>query len=168
MQAVHEAGHVLGAWATGGEVTRVVLHPLGISRTDIGHNPQPRVVVWAGPILGSLLPILLWLAAEGVRLPGAYVLRFFAGFCLLANGLYLGLGSFARIGDCGELLEPGEPPWKLWLFGLATTPVGLALWHRLGPHFGLGSTPQPLDRHVVYATTIACCLLVFNGLVFSH
>ena len=28
MQVVHEFGHVLAAWATGGEVTRVVLQPL--------------------------------------------------------------------------------------------------------------------------------------------
>ena len=34
MQAVHEAGHVLGACMTGGRVSQVVLHPLTISRTD--------------------------------------------------------------------------------------------------------------------------------------
>jgi len=33
MQAVHEFGHVLGAWLTGGRVERVVLSPLTISRT---------------------------------------------------------------------------------------------------------------------------------------
>lgn len=27
MQAVHESGHVLGAWFTGGLVARVFLHP---------------------------------------------------------------------------------------------------------------------------------------------
>jgi predicted Zn-dependent protease len=35
MQAVHELGHVLGAWWTDGDVSRVVLHPLSISRTDL-------------------------------------------------------------------------------------------------------------------------------------
>jgi len=28
MQALHELGHVFGAWITGGEVKRVVLNPL--------------------------------------------------------------------------------------------------------------------------------------------
>ena len=49
MQAVHEAGHVLGAWLTGGRVARVVLHPLTISRTDLAENPWPLAVVWARP-----------------------------------------------------------------------------------------------------------------------
>jgi Peptidase M50B-like len=50
MQAIHESGHVFGAWLTGGRVTRVVLHPLTISRTDLAHNPSPLAVVWAGPV----------------------------------------------------------------------------------------------------------------------
>src|SRR5438105_1787209 len=102
MQAVHESGHVFGAWLTGGRVARVVLHPLTISRTDVADNPHPLVVVWAGPIFGVVVPLLLWGAAAASRLPGAFLLRFFAGFCLLANGLYIGVGSFDRVGDCGE------------------------------------------------------------------
>src|SRR5262249_48725415 len=83
MQAVHELGHVLGARATGGRVDRVVLHPLTISRTDLADNPNPLAVVWAGPFGGVVIPLLLWAFAAAVRLPGAFVLRFFAGFCLL-------------------------------------------------------------------------------------
>ena len=75
MQAVHESGHVLGAHLTGGRVARVVLHPLTISRTDLSHNPRPLLVVWAGPAVGVLLPLVLWGVAAGLRLPGAFVLR---------------------------------------------------------------------------------------------
>jgi hypothetical protein len=52
MQAIHESGHVLGAWLTGGRVARMVLHPLTISRTELAHNPNPLAVVWAGPVFG--------------------------------------------------------------------------------------------------------------------
>src|SRR5947208_8539728 len=79
MQAVHESGHVLGAWLTGGRVARVVLHPLTISRTDLARNPAPLAVVWAGPLVGVLLPLACWGVAAAVRLPGAFLLRFFAG-----------------------------------------------------------------------------------------
>src|SRR5437763_14177824 len=79
MQAVHEFGHVLGAWLTGGRVERVVLHPLTLSRTDLAENPRPLAVVWAGPVIGVLLPLLFWATAAGLRLPGAFVPRFFAG-----------------------------------------------------------------------------------------
>src|SRR3990172_5967267 len=81
MQAVHELGHVMGAWWTGGEVSRVVLHPLTISRTDLSHNPAPGTVVWAGPIVGDLLPLAAWILARHARMSGEFVLRFFAGFC---------------------------------------------------------------------------------------
>jgi len=47
MQAVHELGHVIGAYATGGKVARVVLYPLTISRTELSENPHPLLVVWA-------------------------------------------------------------------------------------------------------------------------
>jgi len=129
MQAVHELGHVLGAWATGAQVTQVVLSPTTISRTDIANNTRPLIVVWAGPIIGVGLPLVFWSLARLARLPGAFVLRFFAGFCLIANGLYIGFGSFGRIGDCGDMLRHGSAPWQLWLFGAITAPLGLALWH---------------------------------------
>src|SRR3954467_14258183 len=92
MQAVHEFGHVCGAWTTGGRVERVVLHPLTISRTDLAENPAPPAVVWAVPVLGVVLPLVVWLAAAAAKRPAAFVLRFFAGFCLLANGLYIAVG----------------------------------------------------------------------------
>jgi hypothetical protein len=59
MQAVHELGHVLGAMATGAEVTRVVLWPWTISRTDVTNNTRPLVVAWAGPIVGIALPLVM-------------------------------------------------------------------------------------------------------------
>src|SRR5881394_1603306 len=99
MQAVHESGHLLGAWLTGGRVARVVLYPLTISRTDLAENPNPLPVVWAGPVFGILLPLALWGAAVALRMPGAFVLRFFAGFCLIANGAYIAAGSLDGIGD---------------------------------------------------------------------
>ncbi len=161
MQALHELGHVLGAWASGGRVARVVLYPLTISRTDLAHNPHPLVVVWAGPVLGVLLPLLLWAAAR--RMPGAFVLRFFAGFCLIANGAYIAGGSFDAIGDCGEMLRHGSPRWALWCFGGLTVPAGLALWHRQGPHFGLGVARGAVRPGVAWACLVGFLVLLALG-----
>ncbi len=164
MQAVHELGHVLGAWWTGGEVSRVVLHPLSISRTDVSHNLSPGVVVWAGPIVGALLPVAAWSIATFWRMRSAFVLRFFAGFCLIANGLYIGLGSFGRVGDCGEMLRHGSQPWQLWLFGLCTAPAGLWLWNGQGKHFGLGRAAEPVSPGVAYGSLLICVFLLVLGL----
>src|SRR5262245_13839179 len=104
MQAVHEFGHVVGAWLTGGVVARVDLRPWTISRTDLAENPDPLTVAWAGPILGVALPMAMWLVAALCRLSGTYLLRFFAGVCLVANGAYLGAGTVERVGDPGVML----------------------------------------------------------------
>jgi hypothetical protein len=167
MQAVHELGHVVAAWLTGGRVERVVLHPLTISRTDLADNPRPLVVAWAGPVFGAVVPVLAWLAWAAARLPGTYVLRFFAGFCLLANGLYLGVGSFDGVGDCGDLLRHGARMWHLWAFGLAAAPAGLGLWHRQGPHFGLGPGGGRVSPRVAYTCLVGCGLLIVLGLVIG-
>ncbi len=160
MQAVHEFGHVLGAWLTGGEVAKVVLHPLTISRTDLALNPHPLLVVWAGPVFGVLLPLTLWSVAKALRWSGAFVLRFFAGFCLIANGGYIAIGSFGRIGDCREMLLHGSSLWHLWLFGLLTCPLGFWLWHKQGDQFGLGNTQGKVNPRVAYATACASLLLL--------
>jgi len=124
MMAVHELGHVLATYATGGTVIEVVLEPWSISHTEYGELPRPGIVVWAGPLIGALLPLVV--------VPFGKVGQFFAGFCLVANGAYIGLGSFEGVGDCALMLLTGSPRWPMWIFGLVTFPSGLYLWHRLG------------------------------------
>jgi Peptidase M50B-like len=165
MQLVHEFGHVLGAWLTGGRVARVVFHPLTISRTDLAHNPNPLAVVWAGPLFGVTAPLCLWAFAAAVRRTWTFVLRFFAGFCLLANGAYIGVGSFHGVGDCGEMLRHGSALWQLWLFGAVTAPVGLWLWNHQGPHFGLGTAKGQVNRGVAYGSLVACVGLLVIGFI---
>ena len=161
MQAVHELGHVLGAWISGGRVACVVLHPLTISRTDLMVNPHPLLVVWAGPWVGVLLPLLLWGCVAKLKPSIGFLPRFFAGFCLLANGLYIGIGSFDRVGDCGEMLKHGSPVWLLWGFGLLTAPLGLWLWHGQGRHFGWG-TPAVEVSHVATVTSVVACVVLLS------
>lgn len=167
MQQVHELGHVLGAVATGGQVERVVLHPLTISRTDLAANPRPLVVAWAGPVIGFVLPVIVWatVAAMGLRL--TFLLRFFAGFCLIANGAYIGAGSFGGIGDCGEMLRHGSPIWLLWLFGLVAVPAGLVLWNGQGRHFGIGPEAAVIEGLSIWASIGALGLLLAIGLIFG-
>ena len=158
MQAVHEAGHVLAAWASGEAVHRVVLHPLAISRTDVTHDRHPRIVAWGGPVVGATLPLGMFALARRRRL--SYLLRFFAGFCLVANGAYLGVGAFDGVGDAGDLLRFGASRWSLVAFGLAAAPSGLALWHGLGPHFGLAPARGDVEPEAVRWTAALLAAIV--------
>ena len=164
MMAVHEFGHVVGAWATGGTVTRLLLHPLSISRTDVSPNPLPGVVVWLGPVVGSLLPLLPH-TVMGRHRSLRNIFRFFAGFCLIANGAYISVGSMDGIGDAGEMLRCGTPVWMLVAFGAITVPGGLMVWHRLGSLRQFFAAETTVTPRMVYSTVIALSLLLLAEFV---
>ena len=154
MMIVHEAGHVAGAMLSGGTVIRLILHPLAISRTDVGPNPVPWFVVWAGPIVGCLLPLCGWQLCTFRRWRFAWLPRFFAGFCLVSNGAYIGIGSIEQIGDAGDMVRSGSSVWCLWLFGAITVPAGFVFWHGLGHHFGLGEARGNVDSRAAWITIV--------------
>ncbi|MCC6683135.1 MAG: hypothetical protein IT445_19740 [Phycisphaeraceae bacterium] len=167
MMAVHELGHVIGASATGGKVRCVVWHPLKFSQTVVDPNPKPLLEVWSGPICGIVLPLIAAVVARWLWLRIGYLFTFFAGFCLLANGAYLGIGVFDRVGDAGDLLWYGTPSWVLMVFGGVTVPAGLWLWHIASPHLGFGGATRAKQIRAIdtYGVLAAGALLVLLGLL---
>lgn len=131
MLALHEAGHVLHAWGSGGRVVRVSLPLLGFSQTIVHPNPHELFVVWGGPAWGSLLPLIACAIVRAAWRNVPAPLRFFAGFCLIANGAYLGVGWTTAAGDAGDLVRLGTPVPVLIGFGVACTAAGLWMWHRV-------------------------------------
>ena len=167
MQAVHEAGHVLHAWLSGGEVVRVVLHPLALSRTDISPNPHPAYVAWGGIVWGSLLPLLPWGMIAVTAGQYAYLARFFAGFCLVANGAYFAAGAFAAGGDPGDLMRCGVPAWWVGGAGVPGLALGLCVWHGLGPRFGLGESKGAVDRRAAMGMGALAVAVAIAEVLFS-
>lgn len=167
MQVIHETGHVVAALATGGTVSKVVLHPLAISRTDWIGSSHPLLVAWAGPIVGVLAPLALFAVCKIARWKWTYLPQFFAGTCLVANGAYIGAGSLGHVGDAGDLIRYGSPIWPLWLFAAATLPLGLYLWNGLGPSFGLKQAQGAVDRNAAYVSFGLFLLLVAIEVAFS-
>ncbi len=138
MMAVHEFGHALHAWLSGGEVSNVVVPLVGFSRTDLARNPHPQVVAWGGPIWGCLIPLSLLVVVRALKARFRRIVQFFAGFCLIANGVYIGAGVSIVAGDAGDLIRHGTPRWCLVAFGVVTCALGLWLWHGLGPRLRMG------------------------------
>ena len=159
MMAVHEAGHVLIAALSGGRVARVVLPLLGFSRTDLASNPHPLFVVWGGPALGCILPLALWGLVRLLRTPYTFLARFFAGFCLLVNGVYIGAGSFGGVGDAGVMVRHGSPRWLLVAFGAVAVSGGLLLWNGLGNRFGLGEARGQVDGRAAILMAFAFAII---------
>ena len=132
MMGVHELGHVVHAKLSGGVVQRVSFPPLGFSQTILRYNPHPPMVAWGGPLWGSVLPVLLWAIVPTRWSIVRRAMQFFAGFCLIANGAYIGIGWTIGAGDAGDLLHYGTPLWLMCAFGLVEITAGLLLWHLLG------------------------------------
>ncbi len=167
MMVVHELGHVVGGLITGGSVAGVVLHPLSISRTDLVENPCPAIVVWAGPMLGVLLPLVLLSMTRMLRWSQTPLVQFFAGFCLIANGAYIAGGALEGIGDCGVMRQTGTPLWVMWGFGLLTVPTGFWLWHRLGSLRDWWQTPERISEQSAWGLFLAVVALVVLMVCFS-
>lgn len=127
MLLTHEVGHGAVALLTGGEVISVELRPGVPGHTLVNPNPQPDGVIWGGFLSGCLLPLGAWAAARAIHPAAAGDLRLLAGFCLLANGVYLAAGGSESLTDPGVLLSLG---WS-WPVLLA---IGVLL---AGPGYGL-------------------------------
>lgn len=165
MMAAHEFGHVLGAWLTGGRVERIVLEFFSFSRTDVSPNAHPLIVVWMGPIVGSLLPLLAWAINRLINKTSDLVARFWAAFCLLANGLYIGAGSFGGVGDAGDMLAAGSPMWMLVAFGIIAAVSGFALFNGMGRRFGFGPNGCVNPRDLAAAAIFCAVSLIIVAAV---
>ena len=55
MMAVHELGHVVHLWVSGGTVEYVLLHPAQLSYTQPGENPHPLFVAAGGVLSWTLV-----------------------------------------------------------------------------------------------------------------
>lgn len=120
MIMIHELGHILGGWCSGGVLQEYDLVPWRIPFSLFAPNPHPLITLWSGPILGAVLPLLLaWL----VRRNWGW---FIAYFCLLANGSYMALGWYSgdRYLDTPQLLNQGAHPFTIVLYCLVTISVG--------------------------------------------
>jgi hypothetical protein len=163
MMLVHEGGHVVGAVCTGGRVRRMVWHPAALSRTDVWPNPHPLIEVWAGPAVGSLVPLVIAGVASAFRLRVGYLVWVVAGFCLIANGAYLGVGAVSPVGDAAELIKHGTPSWWLAAFGVVTVIPGFWIWHRVSPRLGFGDSPGPVSARHAYGCFVLAVVVTVLG-----
>jgi hypothetical protein len=157
MMAFHELGHVLQGCLTGAQLVSVQLPPFGFSRTDFAVNPHPLLVAWGGALWGCVLPLAVLAAARCLAAKRhVYLLTWFVGFCLIANGAYLLGGAILTGGadDGGIILQQGGSRWQLCAFGVFAVAAGLCLWNGLGPYFGLVPSRGRVDRNAAIGVSV--------------
>jgi hypothetical protein len=165
---IHEFGHVLFARLSGGAASHVNLHPLQISWSTFAPNPHPQLVAWGGPLLGAVVPLILFAIARFLQVPGLYLFQFLAGFCLVANGIYVLIDAFVREGDAAVLLRNGAMLWQLLVFGALVAPIGFWLWNGIGPYFGLGAGRGRVSHGAAVVSLILFGVVVATELAFYH
>lgn len=168
MQIVHELGHIANGLLSGARVNRVTIHPLRFSLTEFSHNPSPVFVTWGGPAWGIAIPLVLLGIAHLCHAKAMYLFRFFAGFCLIANGAYLAVGWIDSAGDAGDLRRSGVPIWILIAFGVITIPLGLALWNGVGRRMGIGRASPPPTRGVAIGALILLLITASAELIVGR
>lgn len=107
---LHEAGHILGAWCTGGDVSGIVIHPFSWSYAHAFSINHEGVVIWAGSVLGSLFGIPITLSVLKWRRPGLLIPLLVGVVACIDNGAYLLLGSVFKLGGDGTVLSAEYAP----------------------------------------------------------
>ncbi len=148
---LHELGHALTLWMTGGTVTRFSLHPFSWSYTYYqSPSAYPLLTAWAGVLFSSAVALALLPLIRPWRSAWTIPLALTALCVLVINGLYLTVDSLLLPGgDATVIIRHGTP----WLFvlatGIALTLVGLAVGLLLLPRIGLTPDDTLVSRIIV-------------------
>ena len=140
MVLLHELGHVVAIVLSGGKVDYVQVFPVDFGFTARAVDPHPLLATWGGPILGCAFAvvILLLVALAAPRFIAPALMLVVVAF--LANGMYLAVGVFSGVGDAGDLLRHGMPPWSLVAVGLALVAAGVSFASMIGAVLRVGKS----------------------------
>ena len=120
MLLTHELGHIVGGFASGAKLLSADLRPWKSPYSIFQPDPYPLITLWAGPLLGVLLPLLIAVIARKDWI------WFIANFCVLANGSYIAIAwtSNDRFLDTTKLLENGASKTSIAVYCLLTIAFG--------------------------------------------
>ncbi|MGB8983563.1 MAG: M50 family metallopeptidase [Anaerolineales bacterium] len=127
--AVHELGHAIVIWATGGTVARIVLHPFTWSYTYYSPSPgYPILTSWAGILFESLLALLLAaLVWRWRQRSWALLCLVIAIMALAKGGLYASIDALLQTGgDSTDLIWLGVP--RALVIGVGAVLVGIGIF----------------------------------------
>lgn len=147
--ALHELGHALAAWLSGGKVQAMRIDPFGGSFVQVVPDSHPILTHSAGFILGPLASLAIvrrrdqlpaWLAPAAIAL---------CTIGLLSCAFYLLVGAALDVGDVRALARLGVPRFALVASGLALLLGGALAASVSLQAFGVGA-----DASIAYRAAI--------------
>ena len=126
MTFLHESGHLICGWASGGTLQSADLLPWHLPYSNFEPDPRPLITLWGGPVLGVFIPLVIALALRKDWM------WFIAYFCILANGSYLAMAwvSGDKYLDTPKLIEHGAHPATIAIYCLLTIGFGYTGFRR--------------------------------------
>ena len=149
-RAVHELGHAIGTWVTGGEVYRIILHPFLEGRCEHSTTSFPMITTLAGVGFSILVGSVAILLSRRYHHPMLAPLVMMGIAAFFSSGFYYIVGVIIPFGDPGYLTNAlGASSILVLLFGISMVGLGIvAATPALGPVFGMGSH-EPIGRMIL-------------------
>jgi len=169
---LHEFGHALGHWLSGGSVTAIVmLAPLPAGYVK-GAGGVHFMSVWGGVTFGSLVTLAPLLTARCLspRSPVRFAALMAAAFCLGHNALYLFVGSIAPFADASNMIGLGASRWLLFLLSLPLLVGFIFILTSAVQAVGLSPADSVWKRIAVVEAGLLLCpaLMLMGALIFSN
>lgn len=126
MNFAHETGHLIGGWLGGATLRSTELRPWRLAYSLHEPDPHPLLTLWAGPVLGVLMPLVLAVFSRH------RFIWFLSNFCMLANGIYIAISWITgdRFLDSPRLIQEGAWSISLVAYCLFTIVPGYFLFRR--------------------------------------
>jgi hypothetical protein len=117
---LHELGHALGYWISGGSVIAIVMNAPAPTGHVVGGAQVRGPYTWGGVVFGSLCAVFPLALSRYLARSSAtrFTALMVAAFCLAHNGLYLFVGGILPFGDAIGMIELGAPHWLLIVLGM--------------------------------------------------
>jgi hypothetical protein len=91
-----------------------------------------------------------------------------AGFCLIANGAYIGMGVAWPVGDARVLLAHGASRVQIAGFGLVGVCAGFWIWHRVSARMGFGGGTGAVHARHAYGVFVVAVVITVVGVVVGN
>jgi len=159
MTVSHELGHVVSGLAGGARLTHLELRPWHFPQSHLVNDNHPLLTLWAGPVLGCLLPLLV---AFILRRPACW---FVAWFCVVANAAYLLLGYYSGNGelDSAKMIHAGARPLELLAAVTIALPPGYWKFRQASIGLITGQTPAFSRRGLWISSAALLTVLIVQA-----